>query len=141
MILPQQNAAILPPPPLFSLLFLPLQVGGVGMVGVGGRFLDADHHPPPLPCRGCVKCIPRCVECGRCLPPQVGSNQVICFCHVCDDCEVALPQCARCEHRSCWAHVEDEAYLRSSDKWFVCKMCVFVEGETGEGEGEDWGCP
>ncbi|PSR91051.1 F-box protein [Actinidia chinensis var. chinensis] len=73
-------------------------------------------------CRGCYYCIPRCVECGRCVEcEELGDT--VCADTLCLDCWIRLPKCNFCNRTYCNQHANEQQCNLPGSLGFVCDAC------------------
>ena len=76
-------------------------------------------------CRGCILCVPRCVECGICIEEDEW-EETLCHDDICLKCWLKLPKCGECNRPECGWHAKGQ-----SDIVFVCDDCSgSMWGET-----------
>ncbi|XP_062110169.1 F-box protein SKIP28 [Humulus lupulus] len=75
-----------------------------------------------LGCRGCIFCIPRCIECGRCFE-SVEQEEAVCEDCLCLDCWLQLPKCNFCNKPYCRQHAEEKGCCSLESAGFVCEAC------------------
>eukprot|EP00249_Psilotum_nudum_P022040 c28352_g1_i1 orf=394-2625(-) len=71
-------------------------------------------------CRGCIFCIARCEECGRCINDN-DYEETFCLDLLCSACWLRLPKCAECNRPGCGRHADH--FIRTPETTFVCGDC------------------
>ncbi|GLJ48244.1 hypothetical protein SUGI_1018570 [Cryptomeria japonica] len=71
-------------------------------------------------CRGCIFCIARCEECGRCIDDNE-YEETFCLDLLCSSCWLQLPKCLECNRPGCGRHADH--FMRKPDTTFVCGDC------------------
>eukprot|EP01018_Ginkgo_biloba_P036373 Gb_12964 [translate_table: standard] len=71
-------------------------------------------------CRGCIFCIARCEECGRCIDDNE-YEETFCLDLLCSACWLQLPKCLECNRPGCGRHADH--FIRRPDTSFVCGDC------------------
>ncbi|PON62726.1 Dynein light chain [Parasponia andersonii] len=74
-------------------------------------------------CRGCISCIPRCIECGVCFEFDDELEEAVCEDSLCLDCWLQLPKCNFCNKPYCKRHAEQKRCYSSGSAGFVCEVC------------------
>lgn len=74
-------------------------------------------------CRGCIFCIARCEECGRCIDDNE-FEETFCLDLLCSACWLQLPKCLECNRPGCGRHADH--FIRRPDTSFVCGDCMGV---------------
>lgn len=74
-------------------------------------------------CRGCIFCIARCEECGRCINDNE-FEETFCLDLLCSACWLQLPKCLECNRPGCGRHADH--FMRRPDTSFVCGDCMGV---------------
>lgn len=61
---------------------------------------------PKGDCRGCIFCIPRCENCGRCIIESEEVEEGACGDTLCLDCWLQIPKCNFCNKPYCKQHID-----------------------------------
>ncbi|XP_030498622.2 F-box protein SKIP28 [Cannabis sativa] len=75
-----------------------------------------------MSCKGCIFCIPRCIECGGCFE-SLEQEEAVCEDSLCLDCWLQLPKCNFCNKPYCKQHAEEKGLGSSTSAGFVCEAC------------------